>query len=687
MGIDSKNVTGFSEILKHSDSPVQRELVKDLLEKAKQGIAPDPYITVDEWAETYRYLGPEETASPGPYRFAKIEYAREITRVLSPQDPCRHVVFVKPAQVGGTEILNNWMGYCIHIARKSFMLVQPILEVAERYSITKLGPMIKNCDVLRNRMIESESRDTRSSSIKMKTYPGGRLVLSGANSPASMRMLSTPFIGMDEVDAYPSDVKGEGDPLVLLTQRAQSFPRRKLFYLSTPLDDNSRIWRLYEKSDKRLYNIACPHCGFLQPLLWGYDEGPGGLKWEYEDSSISDRAYKIKGEPWYECRQCQGKIYERDKGKLMRPENGAKWVARAESDIVGFHLNGLYAPVGWRSWTEIVDKFNEANRTGDISLLKSWKNTDMGEPWQNYTGKVLNISELLRRRRDYVAFAPEEAIVLTMGVDVQETGIYYEIVGHGLRGKDWGLEAGLIEGDTSIFCTYIPGRDLWVDRDGREASEALKMRSPWFTLVSKVLRSYKRSDGRDLQILATAVDSGYRSDIVYRVTSPLYPLGVYPIKGGNVETKPLISPPTKALTNKGVRLFDLNVHIMKLKVLSRLENGDANMEYSAFASADRGYDERYFEYLTAERLEEEYKNGAIRSRWKKIRSRNDFLDTRVYALAAFEIRQFDLEEIQKSQCKEGEGNSEEKKVDGNEMLVDTVPEIMYSETRKRRTLF
>ena len=61
----------------------------------------------------------------------------------------------------------------------------------------------------------------------------------------------------------------------------------------------------------------------------------------------------------------------------------------------------------------------------------------------------------------------------------------------------------------------------------------------------------------------------------------------------------------------------------------------------------RGYDIRYFEGLLSEKLVQKTTNGRTRWAWEKIAEhiRNEPLDCRVYALAAFRVLDPDLEAV------------------------------------------
>ena len=57
-----------------------------------------------------------------------------------------------------------------------------------------------------------------------KEFPGGILVLTGANSATGLRSMPARYIFLDEVDAYPGDVDGEGDPIALADGREVRYP-------------------------------------------------------------------------------------------------------------------------------------------------------------------------------------------------------------------------------------------------------------------------------------------------------------------------------------------------------------------------------------------------------------------------------------------------------------------------------
>ena len=199
----------------------------------RDGLTPDPLLTVSEWADRYRVLSQRASSEPGRWRTERAPYLREIMDCLSPSSPFQRVVFMKGSQVGGSECGNNWIAYVIHQAPGPMMAVAPTVELAKRNSKQRLDPLIEESEVLRERVKERRSRDS-SNTVLSKEFPGGVLILTGANSAVGLRSMPARYLFLDEVDGYPGDVEGEGDPILLAERRSATFQRRKILLVSTP---------------------------------------------------------------------------------------------------------------------------------------------------------------------------------------------------------------------------------------------------------------------------------------------------------------------------------------------------------------------------------------------------------------------------------------------------------------------
>src|SRR5947207_4398298 len=262
-----------------------------------QGLRPESKLTVSEWADKYRLLSQRASAEAGRWRTARTPYLREIMDALSSSSPYERVVFMKGAQIGGTECGNNFVGYVIHHAPGPIMSIQPTVDMAKRNSKQRIDPLIEESPVLRELVSDPRSRDSGNTMLA-KEFPGGILVMTGANSAVGLRSMAARYLFLDEVDAYPGDVDGEGDPVNLALARTRTFARRKGFMISTPkITGRSRIEASFEDSDQRYYWVPCPHCNEYQIL-------------KFAQVCLHTRELE---KAVYVCEHCEGEIENHEK--------------------------------------------------------------------------------------------------------------------------------------------------------------------------------------------------------------------------------------------------------------------------------------------------------------------------------------------------------------------------------------
>ena len=70
----------------------------DILRAWSRGLAPDPSLTVLEWADRYRILSSRASSEAGKYRTERTPYMRDIMDALSPSHPARRIVFMSGVQ-------------------------------------------------------------------------------------------------------------------------------------------------------------------------------------------------------------------------------------------------------------------------------------------------------------------------------------------------------------------------------------------------------------------------------------------------------------------------------------------------------------------------------------------------------------------------------------------------------------
>ncbi len=424
----------------------------------------------------------------------------------------------------------------------------------------------------------------------MKGFPGGMLVIGGANSPASLASMPIRYVLCDEVDRFPWEVGQEGDPLGLIDERTKTFPRRKVLLVSTPtVKGASRIEGEYEKSDMRQFHVPCPHCGELQVLRWRHDDGRYGL--------IHNAA---TGAVYYACIHCGERIDEHHKPAMLA---AGRWIPRhPERAVRGYHLSGLYSPIGLGfTWAELWRKWEEAH--GDTANLKRFINTTLGESWEEQGDSIEDLA-LIARLEDYPEALP--ASLRTAGVDVQKDRLEASIVAWGAGEEGWLIDHLILPGDTAR-------PDVW-----ENLHDALT----------------------DAGIAFAAIDSGYNTSMVYAFTEKRR--WSVAVKGITGMGRPLIEDEKKRrqrLRNrrkKAAHVEPLGVDQGKALLYARLKLPVPGPAYLHFPR-DPAFDDEYFAQLAAEKLVTKIRGTRPFQEWVQTRPRNEALDCLLYALAALRL--------------------------------------------------
>jgi phage terminase large subunit GpA-like protein len=575
--------------------------IDELIEVCVESLRFEAELTVSAWADGHRMLSGKASAEPGPWRTERTPYLKDVMDCLSTTSPVQRVVLMAGAQLGKTEAGSNWLGYVIAHAPGPMLMVQPTVDMAKRLSKQRLESLITETPCLSEKVAPARSRDSGNTMFS-KEYPGGIMILTGANSATGLRSTPCRYIFLDEVDAFPSDVDGEGDPVTLAERRSTTFSRRKIFMTSTPtVKDFSRIESEYLLSDQRRFFVPCPHCGEKQWLKWPQ------LKWQDNDPSTV----------MYECEACKQQFPESHKTQILA---AGEWRATAPGDgkTAGFHLSSLYSPLGWKSWEEIVEDFLRSK--GDAPRLKTWVNTVLGETWEEDYASKVSAEALLERCEQYEpAMLPDAAMALTVGVDVQDNRLAVSVWAWGRDEEGWLLDHQEIYGD--------PARpELWKQLD------------------EVVLREWPHALGHKLRPDVVAIDSGgHFTAEVYQYARERGRQGVVAIKGQSQRGKPPIGKASKVDVNykgkvlkRGALVYPVGGDTVKTTLFARLKHNDKGAGFLHFhvkTTVD------YFEQLTAEKqvLRTNRAGFPVREWVLPANKRNEALDCLVYAYAALNL--------------------------------------------------
>ena len=592
---------------------MKQKTIKLFQKIARSALKPIPKMSVSEWADKYRVLSKEASAEAGRWKTDRAPYQREIMNSFTDYNVWK-IVVKSASQIGKSDIMNNVIGRFAHIDPAPILMIQPTIDMAQDYSKSRIAPMIRDTKVLKNLFSDVKTRES-SNTILSKIFPGGRLIMGGANSPAGLASRPIRILLADEVDRFPDSAGTEGDPVDLAAKRMTTFWNRKEGLFSTPTNQGeSRIEDEYLTGTQEEWQHKCPNCGEYHLITHR------NIYTQHE-TTVDTKGKKhviVKSVAWC-CPDC-GFSFTEEAMKQAQQKYVMQNAPALEKGVRSFFVNAFASP--WISWNAIMQEWLEAK--GDPEREKVVVNTRFGEAYER-RGNFENEDIFLKRREKYDAELPEGVLILTAAVDVQDNRLEYEICGWGEYEECWGIKKGIILGvpDTA---------DVW-----RQLDEQLD-------------RKYLFKNGTGLVVARTFIDTGgHYTKEVYAYSLHHLPKQRYAIKGMNTMGLPIIHKYTKVKAVRGytVPLVLIGTDSGKQYVMDRLSIEVPGPKYFHFPLDgisgntvdeilwNRGYDDIYFKGLISEKREPRKKNGQIVWRWENIAKdkRNEPLDLRVYNLA------------------------------------------------------
>ena len=502
------------------------------------------------------------------------------------------IVLCFGSQIGKTEAELNMIGFALHQSKAPVMMVYPTDTLAKFNSDKRVEPMIKNTEPLAKMYNENES-----SKLELNFNTGNYLVLSGANSPASLASRAIKYVFFDEVDKYPVFSGKEANPIKLATERTKTFVDAKHVMVSTPTVETGNIWTAFKQAHaQKEYYVPCPHCGEYQKLVFKQ------IKWPDEAKGNKDR---IRDTAYYECEHCKKAILDKHKMDMLR--NG-EWRTENEPDCrvrsVGYHLSSLYSP--WIAFGKVAYEFFTSKDFPDqlMNFINSW----LAEPWRSAKTKStqkLHFTESTYER----GVVPDKATLLIASVDVQLDYFWWEVR------------------------AYAPGVKSYLIDYGQA--------STWDDLEEIIVnREYPTEYGEPRQVMKAGIDSGFRTDEVYQFCAR-FPEICIPLKGSS-NHKTLTAPYSMSSVEKGVigglKLYVLNTDYWKDFIFARMVRPTDEV---GTIHLFKDCPQEYTDHLRSEEKQEirNVKTGEVTVQWKPLTGHptNHLLDTCTYNAAVADI--------------------------------------------------
>lgn len=609
--------------------PVQRKTMREAVRRGLESLKTPEPLTLHEWADLRKnfYLSAESSQNEG--RFVAYPPQRGILCAMG-DDFIQEVDLMKSARVGYTKMLLAAIAYNAAHKRRNQCIWQPTDADSDEFCKSEIDPMLRDVKAM-GKVFPGFMRKSKANTLNMKKFLGSLLYMKGGTSAGNYRRMTLQTLYGDEFSAFDDKIEGSSDPWTLMWKRLEGATHPKAIIGSTPrvkgADHTERRWNA---ADVRMrYHISCPHCTAEHPIMWGGTEVAHGFKWDMADP---------EGTAHHVCPHCRGKISQAD---YLRIWDDGVWVsecghfrlyALANGDYywtdsvgckltvpprhVAFHIWTAYSPQV--TWAEIVREFLHAadcHKRGDKAPMIGFVNETRGETWEEDVEKA-DANQIRKRAEPYpLRRVPVGGIELVAGVDTQDSWWAVTVLAVGRDDQKWVVDYVELNGD--------PGQKEDWDR----------------ILLPYLQTTFHHWNGAPMRIARAGVDTGgTHTEQAYAFCRRHEALKIHGLKGDSKQGQPIKGRVSHLTTNErgrkvrtGVKLWFVGTDTAKDLIYSQLQlkkHGPGYIHFSTALSA------AYFEGLTSEaRVPQRTARGLVYL-WKKLRDRNEPLDTLVYALWA-----------------------------------------------------
>lgn len=565
-------------------------------------------ITVSQWAERYRIV--TEGQSLGPWTNSYAPY------LVGPMDTwcqphVRKVILRFAPQTGKTQIALNCLGYVIDQDPGPAMYIMPTESKSKDFGSGKLADLVRKTPRLAA-LISPYTNDT--TTLQIRFIHGMRLMVAWSNSPAALSSESIEYLFFDETDKYEEFSGRESDPITLGEVRTTAFPHtKKIMYFSTPVSETGIISRAVDNEADVVmdYFVRCPICTHMQTMIFENIRWPDNIR----DPRTMERHRYAR----YECESCK---FRWDDYQRNHAVSGGEWRARLTEGepitrpiAVAFHL-----PAWYSRNTSLSDSAAAFLRgLHDLSKKMAFVTQHKAEPWKLVIQTSSEVEILKARTELPPQTLPDDAIAVTMGVDVQKYGFWFVVRAWARDYTSWLIHYGEL-------ATWEEVEDMIFSRSYPRVSDPTKGLSIWRTAID--------TGGTDTGLGLSMTESAYWWLVKNVPKARVSGRGIYGTKGsshsipGIFKTgEELLKAPSGKKLPVWLRLILIDTHMMKDLYHYHL-NQAANADLQgAYLHAETGKD-----YVRQILAEEKRKNRKGIEEWVRIRQDNHLLDAEILAL-------------------------------------------------------
>jgi phage terminase large subunit GpA-like protein len=502
------------------------------------------------------------------------------------------------AQIGKTVIATVFCLGSQDLDPTDFLYVHPTEDNARRWSKLKLAPMVRGSPRLRV-LFPERSRDGADSVLfKERADARGSILISGANSPATLSQVSMPRQVQDDLAKWVPNAAG--DPEGQADSRSSAFDFAKVLKISTPLVlPGCRITKAFEAGSQEVPYVSCPHCGHEQTL---------DIE-NFLDHIDEDRPERSA----FACIDCGALIEDHHRPAMLRK---ARWVARNPA-MSRYHRSFAFwaAHSPMKSLEFIARSWISAR--GEPDAEKTFANDVAGKAYQVKgeappAGELRDRAALGGRARGMI---PHGGLVLTCGVDVNGDWLNWQVVAWSRDHRSFVVDYGRFDG-------AIVDAKVWEKLDALLAS------------------TWEHDSGQRVGLDLLAIDGNAWTEDVWTWAKKHPTSKVIMVRGVDGDDKPLLARVKKERARRTGkilayqrRFYNFATSILKWSLYRRLgQNDPGGAGYVGFPA---GLPDAYFDELTVEKRVEKRLAGRQTFGWDcPTGARNEALDTILQAEAA-----------------------------------------------------
>ena len=576
----------------HGANPdrIAAEVMADIL-------TPPPPVDYLAFAEAEIVFG-SDSPVPGPYNRSLFPEFDEILRACSPDDPCRTVTISKSAQIGGTVLANIFTLGSMSMDPGYFLYIHPTDDNARRWSKSKLSKMLRATSSLTKAFPQRARDGSDSVMYKERTDGRGAIQISGANSPASLSMVSASRQVQDDLAKW--EMNSAGDPESQADSRSRAFEFAKVLKISTPLIiPGCRITKSFKAGSQEKPFVPCPHCDAMQVLEW--DNMLSTIEADPDD-------------PHFTCIECGCEIREHHRAEMKKRLEWRAENEKAKPHHRSFWIWSAYSVL--QSFARIVQEW--LNAKGDPASERVFLNDTCGLAYE--TDGESPPWEVLRDRAansDYPrGLIPHGGLLITLGVDCQGDRVEWQLLAWGRDNRRWIVEYGIFPGHIAEEKTRQMLDDL-------------------------LEQTWPNAAGRRIQADMLAIDGNAWTEDVWAWARRHSSSRVIMVRGAPRDDAPLLARVKKERSEKSGRVlkysrrfYNFGASTLKMALYRNLVKTDPLER--AFVGLPKGLDDEFFRQLTAERRKAvKNRSGFTVYQWMKDPSQaNEGLDTHLQAEAA-----------------------------------------------------